>query len=124
MNILIVEDEPLLAMTLETILEEAGHTVCGIAVDKEDALSKAHLADAAFVDCRLKDGYTGPIVAQTLANDFDLPVFHVTANREMVEDNLGRVLGVIGKPYPWEAIGKALEVIEGHRAMCAGRAGF
>ncbi|NTF18090.1 response regulator [Agrobacterium rubi] len=116
MKVLIIEDEPLLAMSLETIIEDAGHEVAGIAVDMKDAMAKAHLAECAFVDCHLRDGYTGPAIAQTLANDFEIPVFHITANRDLVEDNLGRVLGVIGKPYPWDAVTDALAVAEGHRS--------
>ena len=41
-RVLVVEDEPLLAMMVEEYLEEIGCTVAGTASRLEDALEKAH----------------------------------------------------------------------------------
>jgi Response regulator of the LytR/AlgR family len=113
MKILIVEDQPIIAMDLELIIEEAGHEVIGLASDRNEALSLAHLADAAFVDCRLRDGGTGPETARILADRHGLAVFHVTGSREMVpEEDMGSVMGVIDKPYSLGSIIEALEIAD------------
>lgn len=52
MRILVVEDEPLLAMLLEQNLMELGHELVGAAATVDQALS---ILDGAAVDCALLD---------------------------------------------------------------------
>lgn len=60
MKILIVEDEALLAMELESEVEDAGHEIVGIAADSKEAIELANkaLPQFAFVDIQLLDGPT------------------------------------------------------------------
>ena len=67
-KVLICEDEPVLAADLAAIVEEAGHTVCGVFRNAREALSSAGKLDPdlAIIDLSLADGDTGGAVAQTL----------------------------------------------------------
>lgn len=69
MRILIVEDDALIALSIEDILTEAGHTVVGLAPSKIQALrlAKQTHPDLALIDLRLADGMTGV----DLVHDFD-----------------------------------------------------
>ena len=57
-SILIVEDEPLIAMMLEDFLESLGHNVVATCDSVEDALEKVDAGgfDVAIIDVQLKDG--------------------------------------------------------------------
>ena len=57
-SILIVEDEPLIAMMLEDFLETLGHSVVGTCDSLEDAIEKVDAGgfDLAIIDVQLKDG--------------------------------------------------------------------
>lgn len=75
MRILVVEDDALIALSIEDILTEAGHTVVGLAPSK---LRAAHLVqkthpDMALIDIRLADGMTGIDLARDCAK------FHVAS---------------------------------------------
>lgn len=67
-KVLICEDEPVLAADLAAIVEEAGHTVCGVFHNAREVLSSAGKLDPdlAIIDLSLADGDTGGAVAQTL----------------------------------------------------------
>ena len=86
--ILIVEDEILVALEIESVLEELGYTVLGIAADLEGALAYAHHhIDLALVDLNLRDGLTGPEIGATLALSRDR-LSHVALRQRHVERSL------------------------------------
>lgn len=62
MRILIIEDELVIAIHVETSLSEEGHQVVGIAREAEAALGLAQRLrpDLALVDVHLVDGESGP----------------------------------------------------------------
>jgi CheY-like chemotaxis protein len=39
--VLIIEDEPIIAMDIETIVRDLGHSVTGVAVTRDEAVSQA-----------------------------------------------------------------------------------
>ncbi|WP_093667121.1 response regulator [Sphingomonas gellani] len=100
---LIVEDEIFVALDLERILIDAGYQVAGIAADRASALEAAPLANFAFVDVNLRDGPTGPDIAQRIAADYGIKVVFVTANPAQIGDPDG-ALGYIRKPFSEAAI--------------------
>lgn len=69
MRILIVEDDALIALSIEDILTDAGHTVVGLAPSRTQAsrLAQQTHPDLALIDLRLADGTTG----MDLVHDFD-----------------------------------------------------
>ena len=108
-TVLIVEDEIFVAMDIERILADAGYTVTAIAADRQTALSTPVKPDIAFVDINLRDGQTGPTVANELAN-FGTKVFYVTANPAQIEPVAKTAIGYIRKPFSAEAIRAAAEL--------------
>ena len=104
-KVLIVEDEFLVAADLEATLEDLGFTPIGIAPDAKTAAELAiHQPDVAFVDLNLRDGPTGPSIAQRLVDDYGVAVIFVTANPRQLNGKLNGALGVITKPLSAMAI--------------------
>ena len=100
---LIVEDEIFVALDLERILEDAGYTVTAIAADAPSAIKAAPGCRFAFVDVNLRDGPTGPAIAQRIAQDYGVKVVFVTANPGQITHR-DAALGYVRKPFNEEAI--------------------
>ena len=66
MRVLIVEDEALIAMELERIVTDAGHSTVGPVSTVEQALAHAPRVEAALVDLGLADGLSGAALARRL----------------------------------------------------------
>ena len=80
-RILIVEDEFLVAANLEAILAERGYEPVGVAPDLKTALDlAAEKPDLALVDINLRDGETGPQIAERLCRDYGVAVVFVGAS--------------------------------------------
>ena len=98
-NILIVEDEMLVAFEVEAILADLGHRVVGIAPDLETAVALADQPiDLALVDLNLRDGLTGPEIGKTLSRKAGVSVLFVTANPRVLGDGIAGAIGVLTKP--------------------------
>ena len=108
---LIVEDEILVALDLERILLDAGYSVCAIAPDCESALAAASACDFALVDVNLRDGATGPQIAQMLASEHGVKVVFVTANPAQIGQPAA-ALGYVRKPFSEAAILAAAKLAE------------
>ena len=80
-DVLIIEDEPLIALDLKTLLTGLGHRVTSIARTHEDALRAATLARPGLVmaDIRLADGSSGLDAVNDILSAFTVPVIFVTA---------------------------------------------
>lgn len=100
---LIVEDEIFVALDLERILTDAGYQVTAIAADRASALAAAPTAQFAFVDINLRDGPTGPEIAETLAREHGVKVVFVTANPGQIGLPCD-ALGYVRKPFSERAI--------------------
>lgn len=113
MNIMIVEDEMLLALELECEVEAAGHEVVGTAASREQALAMIDRTapDFAFVDIQLQDGPTGPEIGQELKSR-KIPFVFVTGNLKRVPDDFAGAIGAIEKPYTANGLRNALRYIE------------
>ena len=97
-NILIVEDEMLVAIELESILEDLGHCPVGIAPDLSSAESFVdHDIDLALVDLNLRDGLTGPEIGKRLSAR-GVAVLFITANPRLLGDGVAGTIGVLTKP--------------------------
>jgi len=98
-RILIVEDEVLVAANLEAMLQDLGYEPVGIAPDTESAMQLAAFKpDLALVDINLRDGETGPMIAERLTREHGVGVLFVTANPRIVESAPGAAIGVLDKP--------------------------
>lgn len=110
-NILIVEDEMLIAFDVEATLQDLGHTVVGVAPDLETAMAiaDAHEIDLALVDMNLRDGQTGPEIGRQLCSRRKCAVLFVTANPRELGDGITGAIGVLTKPANPEAVRTAVE---------------
>ena len=115
MEVLIVEDEVLLAVELEHLVEEAGHHVVGHAMESGEAVALAsrHRPDLALVDVHLQDGPSGVDAARTLTADCGAVVLFMTANKQRLPDDFAGACGVISKPYSEHGVRRALEFVSG-----------
>jgi DNA-binding response OmpR family regulator len=113
LNILIVEDEALLALELESELEAAGHTVVGQAMSsmQAKALADSEPMDFAFVDIQLLDGPSGIEVGYHL-REKGVPYVFVTGNLKRIPPDFAGALGAIEKPYTMNGLENALAFIE------------
>jgi CheY-like chemotaxis protein len=100
---LIVEDEIFVALDLERILTDAGYAVVAIAADRDAAIAAAPQCSFAFVDINLRDGPTGPEIAERIARDHNVKVVFVTANPAQIAEGTP-ALGYIRKPFSESAI--------------------
>jgi two-component system, response regulator PdtaR len=101
---LIVEDEIFVALDLERILVDGGYQVAGIAADADSALQAAPGCGFAFVDVNLRDGPTGPRIAEQIARDYGVKIVFVTANPAQIDCGRDCALGYIRKPFSESAI--------------------
>nr|WP_223215501.1 response regulator [Agrobacterium pusense] len=110
---MIVEDEALLAMELESEVEEAGHEIVGVAAESKQALSLIEKSSPqfAFVDIQLLDGPTGIDVGRHLASR-SIPYVFVSGNLKRIPEDFAGALGAIEKPYTMNGLQNALEFID------------
>ena len=110
LRILVVEDEILIALELESLLQDLGHDVVGIAASSKDALSLGRelKPDLAFVDIHLSDGPSGVDVARHLSSEHGVTVLFMTANAKRIPEDFAGAWGVIAKPYTERGVREAL----------------
>jgi len=103
-EILIVEDEGLIALDLKKKLELAGYAIAGIADNAEDALVSVERLRPALVlmDIRLRGAMDGVETADQIRWRFHVPVIFVTAHADRETLNRARItepFGYIVKPF-------------------------
>lgn len=96
-NVLIVEDQPLIALNLQDAVEELGHHPVGIASNMYQAMMFGTDVDIALVDVNLEEGPTGPIVGRTLA-EANVAVLFMTSEPGALRGGVPGTLGVLAKP--------------------------
>lgn len=106
LRVMIVEDEMLLALDLEDMLVEAGHTIVGQASDMPQAIALAEKVaggvDVAIMDVNLARGTNGVETAAALRQRWDIPSLFVSGNldeRTRAEAQRLCPIGFVGKPY-------------------------
>lgn len=114
-RIFIVEDDPLIADTLEAICEDIGYHCIGIEDNSEDALKEisAMLPDLVLLDINLEGEKDGVFVAETLSKETKIPFVFITA---YVNDNTlkrcsaTQPSGYIVKPFKTIDVKVAIEM--------------
>ena len=83
-DVMIIEDEPFIAMDLEGLVESLGHRVLGVARTHAEAiaLSKAKRPGLILADIQLADGSSGLDAVNELLRTFEVPVIFITAYPE------------------------------------------
>ena len=110
LTVLIVEDEPLIAMMLEDFIDELGHRVAGTVDSVDDALARVHEGgfDLVILDIQLRDGAPSWPVADALV---ERGVSFVVATGGHVEPPPERHADapILSKPFTIEAVKALLE---------------
>ncbi|HVV46692.1 MAG TPA: response regulator [Bryobacteraceae bacterium] len=85
-DVLIIEDEALIAMDLESLVESLGHNVVGVARTHTEAVSKALATRPGLIlaDIRLADESSGLEAVNELLQTFEVPVIFITAYPEQL----------------------------------------
>jgi len=83
-SVLIIEDEPLIAMQLEDLVSGLGHTICGTAATRtqaREAVAEA-LPGLVLADIQLADGSSGLDAVDDILRAGSMPVIFITAYPE------------------------------------------
>ena len=80
-DVMIIEDEPLIAMDLEALLESLGHRVTGVARTAKEAILLAATKRPGLVlaDIQLADGSSGIDAVNAILQTIKVPVIFITA---------------------------------------------
>ncbi|MEO8723051.1 MAG: response regulator [Sphingobium sp.] len=80
-EVLIIEDEPIIAMDIEMIVRDMGHDVIGIAVTRDEAVQMAsdHRPGLVLADIQLADDSSGIDAVKDILQKFSVPVIFITA---------------------------------------------
>jgi DNA-directed RNA polymerase specialized sigma24 family protein/CheY-like chemotaxis protein len=80
-TVLIIEDEPIIALDIAGIVTDMGHSVAGVAAREDDALALARSTRPGLVlaDIQLEDGDSGIDAVQAILRVIDVPIVFVTA---------------------------------------------
>ncbi|TPG43732.1 response regulator [Sphingomonas koreensis] len=111
-RILVVEDEPLIAMMLEDFLDVLGHQVAGAADNVADALATldAGGVDAAILDVNLRGGETSWPIADALA-DRGIPYVLATGGSGDGIAERHRTRPTLSKPFTMDGVKRALDAL-------------
>jgi DNA-directed RNA polymerase specialized sigma24 family protein len=106
-DVLIIEDEPLIAADLQRILEDLGHRVASIARTHADAKQAAaqHKPGLVLADVKLADGSSGLDAVNDILGSFTVPVVFVTAFPEkLMTGERPEPTFLIAKPFREDAV--------------------
>ncbi|MCR5877554.1 response regulator [Phenylobacterium sp. J367] len=120
MLVLVVEDEPMIAASIEWELVDAGYEVLGPAgsVAEAEALTARARPDLALVDINLAGHDEGIGLARALKSRFGLPVIFVTGQHAQARQACDAALGVLTKPFSFRSL---VATVPCAMALAAGR---
>jgi DNA-directed RNA polymerase specialized sigma24 family protein len=101
-DVLIIEDEALIALDLEALVENLGHKVIGVARTRTDAVTIARTKPPGLIlaDIQLADGSSGLDAVDDLLNTFEVPVIFITAYPErFLTGERPEPAFLVSKPY-------------------------
>ena len=114
-DVLIIEDEPVIAADIEALVKELGHNVTDIAATRTEAAEAVARKTPGLVlaDIQLADGSSGIDAVKDILRRFDVPVIFITAFPErLLTGERPEPTFLITKPFQPEtvkaAIGQAL----------------
>lgn len=103
-NILVVEDESIVAKDIQHSLKKLGYTVVGICSNGEDAIKTAEETkpDLVLMDIMLKGDMSGIEAASFIREKFNIPVIYLTAYADestLSKAKVSEPYGYIIKPF-------------------------
>jgi DNA-directed RNA polymerase specialized sigma24 family protein len=125
-DVLIIEDEPVIAADIEALVRELGHNVSDVVATRTEAVEAAHRSPPGLVlaDIQLADGSSGVDAVKDILQEHDAPVIFITAFPErLLTGERPEPTFLITKPFQPEtvkaAIGQALFFHPRRRAEAA-----
>jgi CheY-like chemotaxis protein len=106
-RVLIIEDEPIIAMDLENLVTELGHKVVATAASRDEAVAKAKSERPGLVlaDINLGEGGSGIDAVNEILASFDIPVIFITAYPEkLLTGERPEPTYLIAKPFLPETV--------------------
>jgi len=111
-NVMVIEDEAIIAMDISAIVAEMGHTITGVARTRTDAVALAtrKRPDLILADIQLADNSSGIDAVNDILVKFpDLPVIFITAFPErLLTGERPEPAFLITKPYSEEQVRSAV----------------
>ena len=110
-DVLIIEDEPIIALDIETMVEELGHKVTGVARTHREAIALAAKKRPGLVlaDIQLADGSSGLEAVNEILGAIEVPVIFITAYPErLLTGDRPEPAFLITKPFQPEAVKAAI----------------
>ncbi|WP_033073938.1 response regulator [Sphingopyxis sp. MWB1] len=101
-RILIIEDEPIIAMDIEMIVRELGHDVVAVATTHAEAVAEAqkHQPGLVLADIQLADNSSGIEAVQEILGSMSVPVIFITAFPErLLTGDRPEPAFLLTKPY-------------------------
>ena len=83
-KVLIIEDEPIISLDLQSIVKEMGHSVAAIATTRDEAVRAARRTEPGLVlaDIKLADGSSGIDAVRQILSEVQVPIVFITAYPE------------------------------------------
>lgn len=110
-SVLIIEDEPIIAMDLESIVEGLGHSVAAVADTRDSAVkaAKDRRPGLVLADIQLADGSSGIDAVRDIIDAFEVPVIFITAYPErLLTGERPEPTFLITKPFQAETVRAAI----------------
>ncbi len=101
-RVLIIEDEPLIAMALEQLMTDMGHSIVGMAATEAQAVAivAANPPDLVLADIQLADGSSGIDAVNRILAVNDVPIIFITGYPErLLTGLLPEPAFLIAKPF-------------------------
>ena len=114
MRILLIEDDPILALTFASTLGQGGHHIGGIAYTVAEAYELAATqedVDLALIDVNLEGNDEGIEVARQLKARFSIPSLFVSGQVAAAQRHRDVALGLMKKPFPPLDLLRAIEAV-------------
>jgi DNA-directed RNA polymerase specialized sigma24 family protein len=106
-NVMIIEDESIIALHIKSIVQELGHNICGIARTRDEAVKMATETnpDLVLADISLADGSSGIDAVKDILEQIDVPVIFITAFPErLLTGERPEPTYLITKPFEAETV--------------------
>ena len=106
-NVLIIEDEPMIAIDLADLVTGLGHRVCDTARTHKEAVAafRKHQPGLVLADIQLADGSSGLDAVNEILGTFDVPVIFITAYPErLLTGSRPEPTFLVNKPFRTETV--------------------
>jgi DNA-binding NtrC family response regulator len=119
-NVLIIEDEAIIAEDLACIVEQLGLRVSGVAKTYQEAIALSKRAPLSLIlsDVRIADGGSGIRAVEAIREEQDVAVVFITGCTYLVPASFRESALVISKPYKEAAVKAAIEQAVSRHCDC------